>query len=263
MPLLRRLYRHIAVTTSPTTSARAVTALAAADAHAGTPASDTRGPLYRLALRRALAGGTARVHYLDFDRALHWLLRTPRGRPTARPRVPRELAAVLRIPTDRRILIVGRTPHAHRSHQRPLWITETRVNAHFASRLGIAGRVDFLAPSFIADRATTRLLVARSRARGARIYGELVGLLAGLAPELVYVDCDGLDWETPDRARAVVSRVGLSRWRARFDTPAEWRLRTAFVAQFIDGFERALARHPIGRVPFSRLRLRPPPLTGS
>ena len=170
--------------------------------------------------------------------------------------MPRELAAVLRVPRNRAVVIVGRTPHAHRSHQRPLWITETGVNAHFAKRLGIAGRVDFLAPSFIADRDTIRRLVARSRARDGRIYGELVALLAGLASGFLYVECDGLDWETPDRHRALVARIGLARWRQRFDTAAEWRLRTAFVAQFVDGFERALARHPAGRVALSRVRLR-------
>lgn len=240
--MLRELYANIAVTTSPTTASRAVDALAACGAYAGTPRGDTRGPLYRRALRCALTGGAGRVHYLDFDRALHWILQSPR-----------ELAAVLRRARAHRTLLVGRTPRAHRSHQRPLWITETGMNAHFGARLGFAGRVDFLVPSFVADQDATREILARSRARNGAIYGELAALLAGAAPRLAYVECDGLDWETPDRHRRAVRRVGLARWRDRLDTPLEWRLRTALAAEIVRGFEDAAARYPASGVRLTRI----------
>jgi hypothetical protein len=237
LPALRRLYGGIAVATSPPTAASVVALLAASGVHAGTPATNTRGPLYRLALRRALASGAARIHYLDFDRALHWVARAPR-----------ELAALSRLARRYRALLVGRTLAAHRTHHRPLWVTETEVNARFAARLGLRGRVDFLVPSVVLTREVAARLLARSRARDAAIYGEWVALLAGIAGELAYVECRGLDWETPDRHRRVVRRVGLTAWRRRMETPSEWRRREAMAGEFARGFERALARWPVQRL---------------
>src|SRR5437899_9180693 len=91
LPWLQALYRGVAVATSPPTDARVTALLARAGVHAGTPPSNRRGPLYRLALRRALATGAPRIHYVDFDRALHWVRRAPRqlaAPPRAAPRSP-------------------------------------------------------------------------------------------------------------------------------------------------------------------------------
>src|SRR5947208_6232845 len=138
LPRLQALYRSIAVATSPPTDGRLTALLAAAGVHAGTPAANERGPLYRLALRQALATGAPRIHYVDFDRALHWLRRAPR-----------ELAAVVRVGRRYPAVIVGRTEKAHRSHHLPLYATEVVANRLLAARLGLTGRIDLLVPSFI------------------------------------------------------------------------------------------------------------------
>src|SRR2546428_8837777 len=88
LPWLQALYRGVAVATSPPTDARVTALLARAGVHAGTPPSNRRGPLYRLALRRALATGAPRIHYVDFDRALHWVRRSPPARCAALPSAP-------------------------------------------------------------------------------------------------------------------------------------------------------------------------------
>src|SRR5437667_3198771 len=117
LPRLQALYRAVAVATTPATDRRLLALLARAGVHAGTPPSNRRGPLYRLALRRALATGARRIHYLDFDRALHWMRRAPR-----------ELAAVLRAARRHPVLVLGRTEKAHRSHHVPLYATEAVAN---------------------------------------------------------------------------------------------------------------------------------------
>jgi hypothetical protein len=102
LPKLQALYAGVAVSTSPPTSPRIVEALKAAGVFAGSPPTNTRGPLYRLAIREALRAPATSVHYLDFDRALHWL------------RVaPRECRAVVRVSCRHPVLIVGRTDRAH------------------------------------------------------------------------------------------------------------------------------------------------------
>jgi hypothetical protein len=233
LPRLGALYDAVAVAASPPTSPRVRALLRAAGGWAGTPAVNLRGPLYRLAVREALARGAARVHYLDLDRALHWVVRAPR-----------ELAAALRVARRHRVLLLGRTPAAHRSHHRPLYATEEVANRLFADRAGLAGRVDLLVPSFVVDAEEVRRLLARSRARDVAVYGEWAALLLGLVPEVGYLECRGLEWETPDRHRRAVRRLGLAAWRRRWETPAEWTRRVAMAGAFVAGFERARARWP-------------------
>jgi hypothetical protein len=241
LPWLQARYAAVAVTTSPPTSQRIVTLLRAAGVHAGSPPANARGPLYRLSIRRALASGAGRVHYLDFDRALHWVAVAPR-----------ELAHALRMARRVPTLLIGRTRRAHLSHHRPLHATEDVVNRLLAERLGAAGHVDFLVPSFVVDRDGAGRLLARSRARDAAIYGEWAALLVGLGGALGYLECRGLDWETPDRHRRTVRRVGMAEWRRRQETPAEWSVRIDIAAAIVRGFTRALVRCPVQEVMLAR-----------
>jgi hypothetical protein len=245
LPRLGTLYRTVAVATSPPTSAHVTAHLSAAGAHAGTPGTNLRGPLYRLSIRRALASGASRVHYLDLDRALHWLRRAPR-----------ELAAVLRLASRHPLLLIGRTPKAHRSHQLPLYATEVLANRLMASRLGVRGRVDLLPPSFVLTAPLAASLLARSRARDVAIYGELAAIVLGSAARVPYLECRGLDWETPDRHRQAVRRAGLAVWRRRQETPAEWALRIDIATDILAGFERALMRWPVAGAAVHRLPAR-------
>jgi len=242
LPWLQARYASVAVTTSPPTSRRVVSLLRAAGAYAGSPPANARGPLYRLSIRRALASGAGRIHYLDFDRALHWAAVSPR-----------ELARVLRVAPRVPTLLIGRTRRAHLSHHRPLHATEDVVNRLLAERLGASGHVDFLVPSFIVERDRAALLLARSRAHDVAIYGEWAALLAGLDGPLGYLECRGLDWETPDRHRRAVRRVGLAEWRRRQETPAEWGIRIDMAAAIVRGFTRALARCPVRGCALARL----------
>jgi len=247
LPRLASLYRGVAVATSPPTAARLVALLSAAGMHAGSVSTNLRGPLYRLSVRAALATGAGRVHYLDLDRALHWL-----------SRAPREMRSVLRLARRHPVLVVGRTPKAHRSHHLPLWATETLVNRLIAARLRLARPIDVLVPSFVLERDAAARLLARSRARDAAVYGEWAALLLGLAAEVAYLECRGLDWETPDRHRRAVRRAGLAAWHRRQETPLEWARRIAMAAEFLAGFGRVVGRVPVTAPAIRRL----PPRAG-
>src|SRR5215470_16439476 len=247
LPQLATLYRGIAVATSPPTSARLVSLLSAARVHAGPVRTNLRGPLYRLSVRAALATGASRVHYVDLDRALHWLRRAPK-----------ELRAVLRLGYRHPVLVVGRTAKAHRSHHVPLWSTEVLANRLMADRLGLARPIDLLVPSFVIGRDAAARLIVRSRARDIALYGEWAALVLGLADEVAYVECRGLEWETPDFHRRAVRRAGLAAWRRRQETPAEWELRIGFAAEIMRGFGSAWWRLGGGEPTVRRL----PPRAG-
>jgi hypothetical protein len=234
LPALLRRYARVQVASSPPTDARLRALLAAHGCDAGSPPSNTRGPLYRRAIRRALDGDVAAVHYLDFDRALHWVARRPA-----------ELDAVLARARRHAALLVGRTPRAHASHHEALVATERDAAADFAGRLGLRGRVDFLVPSFVLRRDLAEGLLARSRARDSTMYGEWAALLGGLGAPLAYLECDGLDWETPDRYPEEVRRVGRAAWRRAMSTPKEWEMRRAMLREFTAGCTNALRRWPL------------------
>ena len=244
LPVLAACYPGgIAVSVSPPTHARVRSLLEEAGAFAGSPTANARGPLYRLAVRAALGRRPDHVQYLDFDRAVHWAAHQPRV-----------LRSFVRRARRYDVLLVGRTEKAHRSHHRPLYATEAVVNRLLADRLGWSGRVDFLVPSFVLQRDAARALLRRSRARDESMYGEWAAIVATLAPSLSYVECGALDWETPDRHRRAVRRLGLARWRARQETAGEWTSRIAMAETIVSGFERAMRR---AGAPAMMARLRP------
>ncbi len=252
LPRLRRAYADMVVATSPSTAEATNDLLEERGVFIGTLAANERGPLYRLSIREGLRRSGSRVHYLDFDRALHW----------ARGPI-HELEALVERSKRHPVLLVGRTPAAHESHQEALVVTETETNRHLARGLGVRGRVDFMVPSFVLDREAARAFLSASRTRGMGIYGEMAGLLFALGHDVAYVECDGLDWETPDRDRRTVSRVGLEAYRDRFDRHDEWRLRYALQRAVEAAFDRVRARlgHPAARL--RRLRLGSRPMSSS
>lgn len=252
LPRLQRAYRSIVVATSPGTAPALNDLLEERGVFVGTLAANERGPLYRRSIRRALAEPGNRIHYLDFDRALHW----------ARGPV-QELEALLARAAAHPVWLVGRTRAAHTSHQEALVVTETETNRYLADGLGVSGRVDFMVPSFLLQKDAAREFLAGSRARGMGIYGEMAKLLFSLRYDVAYVECDGLDWETPDRDRRTVSRIGLAAYRARFDCDDEWRLRHALKREVQTAFDRARSRLGDTSSRLRRLRLRSEPRRSS
>lgn len=246
LPRLEAAYGGLVVATSPSTSEATNGLLEERGVFVGTLASNERGPLYRLAIREGLRRSGSRVHYLDFDRALHWA-RGPM----------QELEALLERSKRHPVLLVGRTRAAHQSHQEALVATETDTNRHLASGLGVRGRVDFMVPSFVLDREAARAFLSRSRTRGMGIYGEMARLLFSLGHDVAYVECDGLDWETPDRDRRTVSRIGIEAYRARFDRADEWQLRWALQREVESVFDRVHARLGDASARLRRPRVRP------
>lgn len=245
LPRLERAYRNVVVATSPGTAPEINDVLEERGVFIGTRVANERGPLYRLSIRRAIGQPGTHVHYLDFDRALHWA-RGPME----------ELEALLARASRHPVMLVGRTRAAHTSHQEALVVTETETNRYLADGLSVAGRVDFMVPSFILDKDAARQFLALSRTRGMGIYGEMAQLLFSLGHDVAYVECDGLDWETPDRERRTVARIGLPAYRERFDCDDEWRLRRTLKNEVESVFDRARGRIGEANARLLRFRLR-------
>jgi hypothetical protein len=50
----------------------------------------------------------------------------------------------------------------------------------------------------------------------------------------LYIEREGLEWETPDRYQEEIKTQGLETWKQSFQTINEWRRRTAMLRDFID-----------------------------
>jgi hypothetical protein len=50
----------------------------------------------------------------------------------------------------------------------------------------------------------------------------------------LYIEIEGLEWETPDRYREEIKTQGLEQWKKSFQTPAEWRKRVEMLRDFTE-----------------------------
>jgi len=50
----------------------------------------------------------------------------------------------------------------------------------------------------------------------------------------LYIEREGLEWETPDRYQEEIKTQGLEKWKLNFQTVNEWKRRTAMLNDFIE-----------------------------
>jgi hypothetical protein len=50
----------------------------------------------------------------------------------------------------------------------------------------------------------------------------------------LYLEREGLEWETPDRYQEEIRTQGLEGWKLNFQTVNEWRRRIAMLKDFIE-----------------------------
>ena len=50
----------------------------------------------------------------------------------------------------------------------------------------------------------------------------------------LYLECEGLEWETPDRYIEEIKAQGYEEWKKSFQTGSEWRRRSVMLRDFID-----------------------------
>jgi neutral trehalase len=50
----------------------------------------------------------------------------------------------------------------------------------------------------------------------------------------LYIEVEGLEWETLDRYRDEIKTQGIEKWKQDFQTASEWRRRTEMLRDFIE-----------------------------
>ncbi|HEY6042635.1 MAG TPA: hypothetical protein VIX58_10925 [Anaerolineae bacterium] len=215
------LYAPIVVSVPPHTTGDVVTALEHADVTVVVTRDWTEGR--HAALLKILDTDATHVHYIDFDRLLHWLELYPEELKNTVARVER---------CD--CLIVGRTPRAYRTHPRALVETEAISNLVTSHLLGHA--LDFSAGSKGFSRRAVECLRASSppgRAMGVDAEWPLLLQRAGFTIE--YLEAEGLEWESADHfASQAADELGQQRAAEKYDAdPAHWARRIEVALEII------------------------------
>ena len=229
-PLLSDIYTHIVIAT---THRLASDERAQVEAEPGVSLVITADGTHRryVSLEHGLATDVTHLHYIDMDRALHWV--------ETRPDELR--AASHRVQTSD-CLILGRSAWAWSTHPRSMRDTEALFNHPFSRLLGL--EADFGAGSRGLSRAATEYLVARSQpGHWADVAWPVRLYRAGFA--LATMTVDGLDWETPDQYRDHVADAETrQRLLDAYDAdPHKWAFRVKIAHEIVrEGMEAWLIK---------------------
>jgi hypothetical protein len=93
---------------------------------------------------------------------------------------------------------------------------------------------DILGTTWILTPELADLVFKREPRNRFGLYTEWPMILWRSAKSPLYIEVEGLEWETPDRYRKEIETQGLEKWRQNFQTASEWRRRTEMLRDFID-----------------------------
>lgn len=169
------------------------------------------------AIKLGLLLNTPNIHFIDFDRALHWV-----------ERFPLELASVIgKISQNSGYTSMVRTKKAFESHPLTQRVTEITINA-------IAGEltkidVDIMSGSFAVDHKLGNIIISKAKRLDFGIYAEILTIALKSNFPINTLEVDGLEWETPDQFQEKIEKEGYADWIAKFQSLDEWEKRVKLV----------------------------------
>ena len=233
LPRLRQTYDRLAITLPPEVGDDLLEDLAALPGVLPVRTEEWGAGRY-LALALACQQAADIIHYVDFDRLLHWV--------ETRPEEWREAVETL---TGYDCVVFGRTAAAYATHPQALVQTEALSNQAISYMLGLGGVLDVSAGSKAFSRAAAEFLVANSRpGRALGTDGEWLVLLRRAGYAIAYRQVDGLDWESADRYQESAASPEAQRDAAQtYDRdPAHWQQRVAVANEILQAGLEAASR---------------------
>jgi len=184
-----------------------------------TAESISLGQNYRRAIKGGLRLNPTHIHFVDFDRALHWV-----------ERFSEELLKVDKEIEKRRGLVsFVRTRRAFESHPLIQRTTETAVNAIATEIAGID--VDIMSGSFGFDKKTAETIIGKSKRDDFGIYAEFLQIALKHKIKITTIEVEGLEWETPDQFREKIEKEGYLAWLNEFESLPEWKKRVKLIEE--------------------------------
>jgi len=178
---------------------------------------------YQTALKQALNKHNERMFYCDFDRALHWI-----------KTYPIELQKIAATNPTNDFTLFGRTPRAFMTQPETQTITEGIGNIVASNCLEFESTLDILGTTWMLTPELAMRIIDRQYTNTFGFYIEWPTILWRSASYPLYVECEGLEWETPDRYREEIKAIGYGNWLTNFQTHQECKKRTEMLKEFIE-----------------------------
>jgi hypothetical protein len=178
---------------------------------------------YRTALKLPLDKTTNCLFYCDFDRALHWI-----------KTYPEELKQLTESPPGNDYVLIGRTKRAFQTHPETQTMTEGIGNTLASKMLSLPETRDILGTTWILTPELAEMIIKKESKNQFGFYTDWPETLWRSAKRPLYIEVEGLEWETPDRYREEIKTLGLEKWKQKFQTASEWRKRTEMLSDFIE-----------------------------
>jgi hypothetical protein len=219
---LRNLFASASVAYTPKTNPATVSQLRERG-YSTFRAEDSVISSYQTALSRALTPNVDSLFYCDLDRALHWIKSHPQ-----------ELETLATTNDENDFVLIGRTQRAFETHPETQTITEGIGNTLTSKVLGFQETRDVLGTTWILTPALAKKVTERKPMNQYGFYAEWPITLWRSARNPLYLECEGLEWETPDRYIEEIKAQGYQEWKKSFQTGSEWRRRSVMLRDFID-----------------------------
>ncbi len=175
---------------------------------------------YKRLFSEAVKKGDDYLFYCDFDRLLHWI-----------ERYPKELEKVIKEKKEYDFLLIGRNKRAFETHPMTQQVTESVVNDVGSYLLNT--KMDFISSVWILKKDIAEYIIENSSDNEFALYGEWTLLGWKKAKNPSYIEVDGLEWETPDKYREMIKKIGYKKWLEQFQTAEEWKFRTQMACEII------------------------------
>jgi len=179
--------------------------------------------IYKRALKKTLDNfddsSSQRIFHIDFDRLIHWI-----------NSYPDELTYILQNYLDVDYLHIGRTPRAFETHPTTQKKTELIVNEIGSKILGFNDLRDIISVCYIITKGLGQRLLGVNNHTTSGFYGSWPIYLWNWATTKKYVEVEGHEWETPDRFKEDIEKVGgYEKWIKKFQSSEEWNKRVRFL----------------------------------
>lgn len=183
--------------------------------------------IYRQAIKAGLDwvanNRDTKLFYIDFDRLLHWC-----------KNFPTELTKILSEINKTDLLMLGRTKRAFETHPTTQRETEIIVSELGSKICGLSKTHDFISICWGFTYDLGKKLLGTKILTSTGFYGTWPILLWKWASTKAYLEVEGLQWETPDRFRSEIQKLGYNLWLKNFESPEEWTKRVKILHDCLD-----------------------------
>ena len=186
-------------------------------------AGDSVISTYQSALKQTLDHGPNSIFYSDLDRALHWM-----------KSYPAEFKQIAQSPPNHDFVLIGRTKRAFDTHPETQTLTEGIGNVVASKVLRFKKTGDILGTTWILTPQQVKMILEHKPMSEFGFYTEWPMKLWRSARNPLYIEREGLEWETPDRYQDEIKNQGLETWKQSFQTVNEWKRRTNMLKDFIE-----------------------------